>query len=898
MVSRVFEPGRAVEIVAPKYGSAYRIGGRLVLTCAHVLFEVGSQCCIRAKQTIGKTNATVVWKAQGADVALIELPESVDPNEPVVFGILPFTKYGEKIDFQMYVWPKWGHTIRGQDENDENIYAAGGRQVEGVIYLADRSADELLVLEAGRIGSEWQGASGAAVVCNGLVVAVQRQHQNPNRPASLEAELLSRIYEDSEWCTLLRQHGIPPEPQIVVLQGNIDHRNNLSLVDTPIDQDLIASILESIQSTGIPQNLRYVGTFNFVGRNEILTELHDLMQGCFKVAIASISGMGGVGKTELALQYAIQHLEDYPGGCCWLDGRGLDLGTQVIEFGITELNLNPPEGLDLKEKVEWCWRCWKPDGNVLLIVDDVFDYKDTLEWLPKHEKRFRVIITSRERPGRNIRELKLMPLSVEAAFEMLLGLVGIEKVIRDEENARQICSWLGHLPLGLELVGRYIDSANLSLAKMLELLEQRRLAAHALLKSEADMTAQRGIAEAFDLSWGNLTSEAKNLAAFLSLFSLAPISWAWIETCFKMEDTEELIQSLQVLTQRHIVQTIGQGTYQLHPLIREFLRDKLQKLNNAEIIIQTFCNFHTSLADTIPVPYLFSRELEEDLIPVIPHIEEVANFLVNHLSAEDMVKLFNGLAAFYKGQGTYSLAENWLKKGLSICQNRLGSTHKNTASMIQSLAFLYYLEEKYNAAEILCKQALTLQKNLLGEENLEVADTMDDLAKILTAQDKFIEAQPLYLQALEIRKNILGERHIDVAVSLGNIGTNAVRQHLYVEAEHYYLEAIDIESNLDNINQISLAYSFSKLSRIYIPMNRYSDLEKLLDKMLELRKAYFGKKHPFAQRILMNLAKSYKCLGKSNEAKLYFEEALDILTRTLGSDHESTVDCRRQLQEL
>ena len=195
----------------PKYGSAYRIGGRLVLTSAHILHEVGSQCGIRAKQTIGETDATVVWKAQHVDVALIELPENITPCESAAFGRLPNSMYGEKIDFQMYCWPKWGQTFRGKDEYDEDKYAAGGRQVEGVIYLADTSPDGLLVLEAQRLGSEWQGVSGAAVLCNGLIVAVQRQHQNPNRPASLEAVALSRIYDDSQWRTLLSQHGIFPE---------------------------------------------------------------------------------------------------------------------------------------------------------------------------------------------------------------------------------------------------------------------------------------------------------------------------------------------------------------------------------------------------------------------------------------------------------------------------------------------------------------------------------------------------------------------------------------------------------------------------------------------------------------------------------------------------------------
>ena len=223
-MGRQFEPGRALEVTFPRYGSAYYIGGRLVLTAAHLLDEVGSDCCVRAKQSFGEVKANVVWKAQKSDIALIELPKSITLYSTffgeVIFGKLPEATAGETLKFQMYGWPQWGWT------RWDHGPAAGGRQVEGIIYLADTSPENLLVLEALRLppealsesGSNWEGSSGAAIICDGLVIAVQRQHQNPRRPASLEASPLWTIYSDEQWCGLLRQHGINPEPAIARLR--------------------------------------------------------------------------------------------------------------------------------------------------------------------------------------------------------------------------------------------------------------------------------------------------------------------------------------------------------------------------------------------------------------------------------------------------------------------------------------------------------------------------------------------------------------------------------------------------------------------------------------------------------------------------------------------------------
>lgn len=102
----------------------------------------------------------------------------------------------------------------------------------------------------------------------------------------------------------------------------------------------------------------------FVGRETDLETLHQQLQQAETVAISAILGMGGIGKTELALQYALQQqaLQTYPGGICWLKARE-DLGIQVINFARSHLDLSVPEDREFAARVAWCWQHWPPGAT-------------------------------------------------------------------------------------------------------------------------------------------------------------------------------------------------------------------------------------------------------------------------------------------------------------------------------------------------------------------------------------------------------------------------------------------------------------------------------------------------------------------------------------------------------
>ncbi|WP_413201251.1 tetratricopeptide repeat protein, partial [Nostoc piscinale] len=553
-----------------------------------------------------------------------------------------------------------------------------------------------------------------------------------------------------------------------------------------------------------------------MGRDEELQELHKLLQEnnqvlterSRSVAIAAILGMGGLGKTELALQYAMTQRENYKGGLCWLQAKVEDFGVQVVRFARTQLDLKPPEDFDLPAQVQYCWRNWR-GGNVLLVVDDVTDYQQIRPYLQGVSSRFKVLMTTRKKLGAAIKQLSLDVLQPDTALELLRSLLAETpgRIERELDVANQLCEWLGYLPLGLELVGRYLArKPDLSLWEMMQRLEKKRLEQPALVKPEADMTAQRGVQAAFELSWQELAEDDKLLGCVLSLFAAAPIPWKLVEQCLTEKDEDELEEIRDdKLLNLHLLQRKGEGIYQLHPLLREFFQSKFTGLEQAEEFKRSFCQVMVAVAQEIP----YTPTLEEinAVSPAIPHIAEVANNLIQSVSDEDVIWPFVGLSWFYTGQGLYTQAEPWYQQCLSIAQQRLGENHPHVATSLNNLALLYQYQGKYDQAEPLSLQSLELRQRLLGENHPHVAQSLNNLAGLYYSQGKYDQAEPLYLQALELRQRLLGNNDPSFATSLNNLALLYESQGKYDQAEPLHLQALEFYKRLLGDNHPSFATS-------------------------------------------------------------------------------------------
>lgn len=610
----------------------------------------------------------------------------------------------------------------------------------------------------------------------------------------------------------------------------------------------------------------YRSTPNFVGRQKELDRLHKILQQQEGAVISAVSGMGGVGKTQLAVEYATRHAADYPGGVCWLRAREQDLATQIIQIAEFDLNLKildnpqvrslPPEAI-----VQKCWQAWKPDGLVLVVLDDVIDWVTCQRFLPKLS-RFRLLLTTRiQRLDADLFEIPLDVLSIEEAVELLAKLEKHGRVERDRATAIELCEALGRLPLGIELIGRYLFSRRaLSLSKMLEQLQRQKLAIEALERSpQYAMTAQLGVRAAFELTWQPLSEDSQTVARLLGYFALAEIPWQVAEAMMQRVKGEEysIFEAQTELENASVVQIVEEKTdvCKLHPLVREFLREK-EAISVSETgekpLQEAFLSKLISLASQMP-----SNPITKDIVALTPirdHLQEVATHYAEELQGGDLIRVFAGLTWFYNGQGLFVQAEPWCAKCLQIAESRFEGDHADVAWSLNELAALYDLQRRLSEAEPLYASALEMRQRLFAGDHPDVALSLNNLAYLYRAQGRLSEAEPLYVQALEMRQRLFAGDHPDVAQSLNN------------------------------------------LAGLYQAQGRLSEAEPFIKQTLAMRQRLFKGNHPDLAQSLWWMAFLSRSQGKFQEAINWYEQAVAMYENTLGANHPDTQNVRAHLE--
>ncbi len=463
-------------------------------------------------------------------------------------------------------------------------------------------------------------------------------------------------------------------------------------------------------------------------------------------------------------------------------------------------------------------------------------------------------------------QVSLKTLSLEEAWERLTELAGKERVSKDDIWAQHVvtilCEWLGYLPLGLELVGRYLaESPHMSLGEMLKRLQAYRQENEAIEPSNSEIpktlsTARRGVKAAFELIWQKLDLITQQVAEFLSLFAPDIIPWKLVESASRRMNwgKSDLNRAKTQLYKWQLIEPVEnkKNYYKLHPLIREFLQTKLAASERANQFRRVFIELMVFIAQQIP-----DSPNPQEIARVkyaIPHLQEVTQTLTAVVKDEELLWLCDRLGSFYKGQGLYDLAKPWFIRCLSIARVCFGNDHPDVATTLNNLAGIYYAQGHYQEAEPLYLQTLRLRKNLLGIYSPEVATTLNNLALLYYSQKRYKEAEPLYIEALELRKRFRRSDSLDVAATLNNLALLYYAQGRYTEAEPLYLEALESRKRLLGDNHIDVATTLNNLASLYDAQGRYQDAQLILKQALEMSEPMLGSTHPHIIIFRKNLA--------------------------------------------
>ena len=734
------------------------------------------------------------------------------------------------------------------------------------------------------------GSKSFQTLVAGGIANIGNTYLNDAKP-EISQEILQRVLAD-----ILKSQQQVKQPALEnVTVGGILTAN----IDQSVNKTAINNIHRSDSSKSIPSNVQQ-GSPNLVGRDEELAELHAKLQESQGVIV---EGMGGIGKTELVLQYAQQYQQEYVARY-WFSLREMGLAQAVVTMASPYLDL--PESIQsasLDEQAAWYWQNWLPEtGKLLVILDDVPKAESIPYVAMPNDPRVRVLVTTREgKLNVGFESVPLDVLSEEKAVELLRKIVGLAKVDTELVTVKEICKTLGYLPLGIELIGEYLSKNRfLTFAKLQERLN---LADESIGRERKNkFYGYRGVEAAMQLSWDDISTGSQRVSMLLGLFAPVEILWELVaEIGVSAEITEvELNEARGKLDSLHLIQPIDEDCdfYKIHPLVSEFFRAKLLKAEENHQFRQAFVNSLLALAKLIPQSP--TRDLIARVAPAIPHLDMLSREMLDDIlnSEEDLMWAFEGIARFYLGQGLYQLAEDPYRRCLSAVQSILGNNHPDFATSLNSLALLYVLQCRYEEAEPLFKKALSLNQELLGNSHPSVATSLNNLAELYYSQGRYEESEPLYKQALLLRQELLGDRHPDVASSLNSLAELYYSQGRYEEAEPLYIQALLLRQELLGDRHPYVASSLNNIAALYRSQGRYEEAEPLYIQALSLRQELLGDRHPDVASSLNNLALLYRSQGRYEESEPLLKQALSLRQELLGDRHPDVASSLNNLAFL
>lgn len=635
-----------------------------------------------------------------------------------------------------------------------------------------------------------------------------------------------------------------------------------------------------------PHNLPQI-SIALVERNAEIAQLAEMLQQS-QSGIAAITGLPGVGKSALALHYAREQLAAYGGGICWVDAREQDVAATIVQFARNN-NVSPPDGEDPFLQLNFCWRQWpSAPAPILIILDDLADLALLSKIRSGINERIRFLVTSRQRLEQ-IPSIALEPLSPEGARQVFTEtLPGDPRLSAEQETLQSICSWLGYLPLGLQLVRHYLAQIKSeSLAEVFTELQTNALADPALMQADPLSHARYGAAAAFDLSWEHLSDAAKTLGCLVSLFAPPPIPKRLIDASAQaLMSSRAYRQAVLQLEQRYLFQYDGdKQTYQMNRLVSSFFRGKLATMQNSEDCSQAV------MQNLIEASHLFTEfPSAEDLIQssaVAPHVEQVMSHFADMLKVSDKVSICRALSQHYVNQGLLSKAWIWAERGVTEAlspesTNIVASIQANTQAA--AIAMRLYAKDALTYLE----QAIAQQTELNGSEGFAMTEQMILKAAILRSRGDLDAATTWAERALRIRQQHPETTELALAeaqLTLGTIYNVCIKTGKNC-VEDFVAKNPDIESLLRNAVEIRrqtlpesdmrLPEALDQLAKFHMYRGEYDEAFLLVMEAHNINESVLPEHHLQIALGANNLAKVEEALERYEDAELHYRQAISI----------------------
>jgi tetratricopeptide (TPR) repeat protein len=596
----------------------------------------------------------------------------------------------------------------------------------------------------------------------------------------------------------------------------------------------------------------------FTGRDAELEALKTaLWQKGGTAALTALRGLGGVGKSVLAREYAWRERESYR-GVWWLRAETREtLADDLVELGarfIPGLDTVPDREQAARHALDFLDRA-QFEKPWLLVYDNAESPAGIKKLTPRAGAH--VLITSRWQTWHgHARELTVDVFSPEVAIEFLMALAqgAAERPEETRKAALLLAQDLGFLPLALAIARAHAWSMGWTFgqyrAHFAQVLDRE-------LPEAVDYP--RSIAATFTLAIEKAkasSTEAEHLlriAAFLAPDRI-PLAIVTEDVMSEIEKGEAVAALAEVsLVSRESLDD-GSPAISVHRLVQDVVRRRLGEGAGEYAAFATRLVANAFPYDSDDVSHWPAcRRLEG-------HASAVLAFAPDRGEAAGKTsRLLNQYALHLKARADFASAEPLYRRALAVYEKTLGPDHSSVASALNNLAQLLQATNRLSEAEPLMRRALKIDEDSFGPDHPDVAIDLNNLAQLLQATNRLSEAQPLLKRVVEIFEKVereTGHQHPNYATSLNN------------------------------------------LAQLLQATNRLSEAEPLMRRALKIDEDSFGPDHPDVGRDLNNLAQLLQDTNRLSEAEPLMRRALAIWEASLPDHHPNVRGGRRNLQAL
>jgi tetratricopeptide (TPR) repeat protein len=683
------------------------------------------------------------------------------------------------------------------------------------------------------------------------------------------------------------------------------------------EQQLAALPLETIPDpTALPEGSRIPFSQNplFVGREADLQYLAQVLKGNGIAAIGQIAaatGLGGLGKTQLAVEFVHRYGQYFIGGAFWLNCAVPDIIPHELAAcgGTGGMQLRPDfSTLPLDEQVHLVQRAWQSPMPRLLVFDNCEEQELITTWRPV-SGGCRVLMTSRRATWEASLGIATLALDVLPRPESLALLRQfLPDLALSDPDLDGIAAELGDLPLALHLAGSFLaryrqavtPAAYLTQLRHLDLLAHPSLQGWQLTRDLSPTQHEQHVARTFALSYGRLdpadSIDTRALALLARTAYFAPgrpiprdLLLATVVRAAETPDVGLQVEdALRRLLDLGLLEPEAAGSVRLHRLLAVFVR-----------AVALDAAAQTAVEDALlaEAERLLNAGYPDPLLALHPHLQ-AAGAAAQPREDERTACLAMTLGDALYLLGDYAGAQPPYARALALRKRVLGPDHPDVATSLNNLAALYRGQGRYDQAEPLYQQALALRERVLGADHPDIVTSLNNLAVLYQAQGRYGEAEPLYRRALDICERTLGPAHPLVAHSLNNLAGLYQAQGRYGEAEPLHQRARGIREHTLGPSHPDVATSLNNLAELYRVQGRYDQAEPLYQQALGIWGQTLKSTHPLVAHCLNNLALFYQAQGRYDQAELFYQQALAIWGQVLGPDHPHTATSLNNLAAL